>query len=278
MKSSWTLQHFLALGLIILGQYVVTMWVYHYGADVQMVSYTGFAGTLVSIILAVLAIVYSYFQTFAQQRDSHDVAEQVTKLRQVVEDTQRAQSAVADSAELLRTLGQKVDKAVTTAEASHVAIEGFKERIEALNVAKSERIATDIPTDLADQTGASLVEMAIPTQVCMYYLIVEAARRKLQIDTVVDEVLIPATLRKREDSPLNRWWVRGFFMATDWTLGDLGITRFELDDDDKLAIVWVHPAFEKAVLAAAEGSPVGNWFDLAHLREAFASLDHAQKK
>ena len=64
-------------------EYQLIMWTRDYGADKEVLSHVGFAGTIVSIVLAIIAIVYSYYQTFAQERDSATLAEQLRNLGSV---------------------------------------------------------------------------------------------------------------------------------------------------------------------------------------------------
>jgi cell division protein FtsL len=85
-RNLTTTEWILILLFAMVSAYVFIEKVYRYGADTGIVSYVSFAGTIVSIILAVLAIVYSYYQNFSQQRDSSTIATQIDIRRQTVTD------------------------------------------------------------------------------------------------------------------------------------------------------------------------------------------------
>lgn len=70
-------------------EYVVMEWTRVYGSNQDVVSHVGFAGTIVSIVLAVIAIIYSYYQTFAQRKDSSLLALQLENLQSVAANLQR---------------------------------------------------------------------------------------------------------------------------------------------------------------------------------------------
>src|ERR1700739_2024082 len=74
----------LAAVLLMLAEYVLIGWTQNYGADHDVLSHVGFAGTIVSMILGVVAIIYAFYQGFAQQRDAQALAGQLSDLRRVL--------------------------------------------------------------------------------------------------------------------------------------------------------------------------------------------------
>jgi hypothetical protein len=65
-------------------QFTLHYWTIDYGGNDKVISHLGFAGTLVSIALAVVAIVYAYFQTYSQKRDADSVAIQIAQMRELL--------------------------------------------------------------------------------------------------------------------------------------------------------------------------------------------------
>lgn len=78
-NSEWIL----IILVIVLLLIIIFIFVTYYGSNKDIVSYVGFAGTIVSIILAILAIVYTYYQNVSQQQSSYRISEQIIKLASV---------------------------------------------------------------------------------------------------------------------------------------------------------------------------------------------------
>lgn len=86
MKSKEKLKNsewILIILVIVLLLTIIFIFVTYYGSNKDIVSYVGFAGTIVSIILAVLAIVYTYYQNVSQEQSSYRISEQIIKLSTV---------------------------------------------------------------------------------------------------------------------------------------------------------------------------------------------------
>lgn len=85
---------------------VATQWVIHYWStevmsSSNMVNYVSFAGTLVSTILAVLAIIYSFIQSASQQTSSEIISREVYRLQEIVSEVNSSTAQVNLSLERL---------------------------------------------------------------------------------------------------------------------------------------------------------------------------------
>ena len=108
-KREWLL----IVTLVVIGEYLFLESVFKYGANEGIVSYMSFAGTIVSIILAVLAIVYSYYQNFSQQRDSNSIATQVELLRNTVGDIRVSKDEFANELQRINEISDKLDQSIS---------------------------------------------------------------------------------------------------------------------------------------------------------------------
>jgi len=108
-KREW----WLIILVIVIGEYLFIDKVFKYGADAGIVSYVSFAGTIVSIILAVLAIVYSYYQNFSQQRDSNNIATQIDLLRNTVKDVRVSKDEFISELERINSISEKLDQSMS---------------------------------------------------------------------------------------------------------------------------------------------------------------------
>lgn len=66
--------------LVILSQFLLHQYSSNMMNENQVINYISFSGTIVSIILAILAIVYSFFQSITQQSNSDKIASNVESL------------------------------------------------------------------------------------------------------------------------------------------------------------------------------------------------------
>ncbi|NUE48125.1 hypothetical protein HUC45_24465, partial [Escherichia coli] len=71
--------------ITVLLKHIIQASAWLYGGNSGALGYLSFAGTAVSIILAVLAIIYSFLQSSAQEKSSLNISTQVAKLVDVVQ-------------------------------------------------------------------------------------------------------------------------------------------------------------------------------------------------
>lgn len=115
------------------GQYIVQNWTMGYGNDPNVLNYVSFAGTIVSIILAVLAIVYAFFQTFSQERSSNDIATQVDLLRKIVEDVRVSKNDFVEELERIDDIREKMDESLSLNRQSSEQVALIGSRLDAVS-------------------------------------------------------------------------------------------------------------------------------------------------
>ncbi len=104
-KLSWGLVTF----ILMLIEYIVFNWTYEYGSDSNLINQISFAGTIVSIILAVLAIIYSFVQSEGQKNDSNRIATQISSLETVVKEIDMSKVKFVSELERLEHISKKID-------------------------------------------------------------------------------------------------------------------------------------------------------------------------
>lgn len=104
----------LLLLLCLVVEFLVIRSAYSLPSGTDIVRFVSFTASITSIILAVLAVVYSYYQNFAQRRDSQLVSDQIGRLREIISqvdvstDTleEEIQDAAETSAEIRRAVSE----------------------------------------------------------------------------------------------------------------------------------------------------------------------------
>lgn len=83
---------------------IVLLLTKHYGADEETVSYIGFAGTLISIILAVIAIIYSFYQSSVYDNSTRSLNESSIRIKKLVKDVSISFNKLSSSIENINEL------------------------------------------------------------------------------------------------------------------------------------------------------------------------------
>ncbi|WP_447826764.1 hypothetical protein [Aeromonas hydrophila] len=105
-----TREWWMLIVLIVLIQWVVHFWSTEAMSSSEMVSYVSFAGTLVSTILAVLAIIYSFIQSASQQTSSEIISREVYRLQDIVNAVNSSAAKVNESLEKLPGIIDNLEK------------------------------------------------------------------------------------------------------------------------------------------------------------------------
>ncbi|PFJ00314.1 hypothetical protein [Priestia megaterium] len=112
--------------IIILILFIVGSFTFYYGSNKSMVSHIGFGGTIVSILLAVIAIIYSFYQsstyestTYKLDTSAQKIEEATTQLSDVSEikvvlesfkdEVKEINESIIDLKEISNTIGNGVD-------------------------------------------------------------------------------------------------------------------------------------------------------------------------
>lgn len=100
------------IAIVILIQFIVQVGALIFSSDNNVLNYISFAGTIVSIILATIAIVYSFVQTTSQQSTSSNISNQVDKLMSIVNQIDSSKKILVGSLEHLNNVSLKLDTSI----------------------------------------------------------------------------------------------------------------------------------------------------------------------
>lgn len=127
-----TREWLLVLLVVILVQFIVQGSAWIYGSNSSALGYISFAGTIVSIILAVLAIVYSFVQSITQQNSSNTISRQVEKLIDVTNSVDTSKNELGLSLNKLYDVSEAIEKSLSEQEKIHSTVRTIDEKVESL--------------------------------------------------------------------------------------------------------------------------------------------------
>ncbi|QSR47261.1 hypothetical protein [Aeromonas veronii] len=90
--------------LVILSQFILHQYASNMMNETQVINYISFSGTIVSIILAILAIVYSFFQSITQQSNSDKIASNLESLTGVASTVNSSVDKMTSQVDTLNTV------------------------------------------------------------------------------------------------------------------------------------------------------------------------------
>lgn len=241
-----------------MAQYIVTGWVEGYGSSQDIVSHVSFAGTIVSIILAVLAIVYSYYQTFAQERDSATLSTQLQAMGRVVEDIRSSRRDLSLEVDRFAELGAKIDRSIEVTEDARSAVQQVSSEIKELKARDAAPVSQPGPTEKLDRKAlaATLVNRATHLQLTVFYAVYFAVRDRLSTTEARDRIIRPAYLRK--DLPTLVEWVDGIWTGSFQSLVALSLVRVERTKKESgfdTRFDWIDENFQATLLDAVANTP-----------------------
>jgi hypothetical protein len=245
----------LTMLLVMLFEYIVIEWTRAYGSNTDMVSHVGFAGTIVSIVLAVVAIIYSYYQNFAQRRDSALLGQQLESLRTVAASLSREGTDLGAIKDQIR---QTLDSATRT----ELSVQELGARVAATKAASGEDAEF-----VQSQSNASRADLPISSPANMVNFLLKSAGRPQQTVYLALSAAVEKNLSTTELGSLVRRavekrlveqgktnivpaltnWCEGTVAGTSWLLEDLGILIRRDDEGTGVRRFRAIPEFLKGV-------------------------------
>jgi len=98
--------------IVVLVQFFVQVSAWLYSGNSGALNYISFAGTLISIILAVLAIIYSYVQSVSQTNTSLNITKQVDSLILATKNIDLSKSQLLNTLDQLNGISEKIDRSI----------------------------------------------------------------------------------------------------------------------------------------------------------------------
>jgi hypothetical protein len=212
----------LSLLLITVTEALILTFVLNNGNRTDVVSHISLAGTITSIILAVLAIIYSYYQTFAQRNDSAALARQIDLLTSVARELQESEADLSHELTRLDVIGTKIDESFELSKRSTAAIEQVTESIAAIraDAVKARSTSGQAPeVDAMPGVAIDLVDRANNKQLAFYYLLMKGEELNLQLVKDLGEIIRKAAEIANEQPR----YLHGHFTGHWYVLLDLRV-------------------------------------------------------
>jgi hypothetical protein len=254
-------------------QFVIHYWTIDFGSDASVVSHLGFAGTLVSIALAVVAIVYAYFQSYSQRRDSEAVATRLAQMRELLTSLNTSSAQIGTYAAFMEQMQAQLGR-ITTAQGETLAtaarIEKSIEDRRAAELTAVQEVKTSAPSEEPAQAARLVISRSAPLILLCLYALAEVAKRNgtmTQYRHIINSASRNTLARQNKDE--------GFILAmANWVEGIGAGAAFVLQTLDLVALQEVEGpagATEQYTVALADSF-------LAEMPNATKKLDRLKEQ
>lgn len=205
-KKFSTREWFFVLILISMTQGFIWYISFVYSANGSALTYVSFAGTLISIILAVLAIGYTYGESLSQKNKSDNVSSQIAVLNEVIKnihfESQSLEQISTISEELTRfasTFEDKMSSTQSTVKEVSTSLASFLKDYDRYDV--HANISTTKTSKLNKKDAAeSLMKYKTPLmEICILFIIVSRDKTYKHNSEMIDENVIKYIERAKKD-------------------------------------------------------------------------------
>jgi len=107
-----TREWILTIIILLLVQFLIHWISLKYGGSTSALGYVSFAGTVVSILLGLIAIIYSFVQSVSQSSSAIEIREQIERLVTAGEDITKSKDALHDSAFTIRSITENLSNQI----------------------------------------------------------------------------------------------------------------------------------------------------------------------
>ncbi|QGL76095.1 hypothetical protein [Stenotrophomonas maltophilia] len=216
-------------GLLVLGQLLLTQWSVRAAGNRDVIDYISFAGTVVGMILAILAIVYSYLANASQRSDAEALRSQISSLNEAIGNARASGFQFSNEVNRLEEIREAIAASAASSAATLEASGRLENEIKSLRgeVAKPEASPQRSQSEIGP-TAELLADRALPRQTVLYYL--AAIEDEGNSDEERDELL--GILHSGEKSATRRTFTDGEINGYYWIFYDLSLTNGDSNRDD----------------------------------------------
>lgn len=144
-RREWILLIF----ILLLVEYGITTMAYNFSSEQNVLNYISFAATISSILLAVLAIIYGFYQNDSQQRVNGEISAQVTNITTASSELSSARTKLETQLDRIDAITSKIDELGSGVKDIQGAISG-------LDKTQRDMIASLVPKN-PDENGTKEV-------------------------------------------------------------------------------------------------------------------------
>lgn len=211
--------------LLVLGQLLITHWTIEVAGNREVIDYVSFAGTVVGMILAVLAIVYSYLANASQKDDAVALRSQIGSLNDAITRAQASGTQFSTQVEKLEEIRERIAIVVENSEASLEASGRLEGLLGQISKEKPDDPGADAAADALDALDAASIlrffaSRAAPQQIILYYLGINDDEQDDNFKKeLYDSIILP------RNSSWKVHWYDGQLLGYYWIFYDLGAIK-----------------------------------------------------
>lgn len=210
-------------------QLIITQWTVNAAGNRDVIDYISFAGTVVGMILAILAIVYSYLANASQRSDAEALRSQISNLNEAIGNAKASGSQFSNEVNRLEEIREAIAASAASSAATLEASGRLENEIKSLRgeVAKPEP-SPQRPQSETGPTAELLAKRALARQTVLYYL--AATEDDTNSNEERDELL--GILHSGDKSPTARTFTDGEITGYYWIFYDLSLTSGSSNRDE----------------------------------------------
>lgn len=209
--------------MLVMAQLLITQWSVEAAGNREVIDYVSFAGTVVGMILAILAIVYSYLSNASQRSDAEALRIQISNLNDAIGKAQVSGSQFTSEVNRLEEIRETIAQTAANSAAALEASGRVEAELKSLRGDVSKRPGDKTVARTTDADYRAVIELlpreALPRQVVLYYL--AATDDDHGISDLKAELL--SILTATSKSPVRKTWFEGEIRGYYWVFYDLGI-------------------------------------------------------
>lgn len=227
-------------GLLVLAQLLVTQWTVRAAGNRDVIDYISFAGTVVGMILAVLAIVYSYLANASQKNDADSIRSQVTSLNDAIARADISGNRFSDEVQRLQEIRDSLSVVASTSSESLETARRTEQQLMLLN-GRDKHPARQQPQIQGVDRSAFFVAIgarAAHGQVVQYYLAIKKKSESPENYKKLEEDLLFSAIKESPTTVWLRCYTQGETNGYYWIFYDMGFFEsVELQKEFRRALI-----------------------------------------
>lgn len=214
--------------ILVLGQLLITTWTVHAAGNKSVIDYISFAGTVVGMILAILAIVYSFISNASQKSDADMLRLQLFSLNEAISRADASGDQFSSELGKLEEIRLALSKVALNSEESLAVSSRLEQsfdyfRSQAANKERRSDLSGDGEVSSLLDAARYIASHAITDQVIMYFLAVEFEHLKRDELARSAKQLIGPIYKSANDYELLSSYKDGEILAYNLILTDLDV-------------------------------------------------------
>lgn len=188
--------------IVIIIQFLVQWMSYQFSGSSNALGYISFAGTLVSIILGLVAIIYSFVQSISQTSTVVEIREQVEKLISAGVDIAKSKDELHASAMELSEVADNLATKVSENTSATKEVVGSVSKLSDAFISGNSSLSSEVPIHNSgknDKKVNSVIEASRVLVVFMVVAISEGCKRGFSAQEILDKILKPISEKNLGD-------------------------------------------------------------------------------